>query len=156
MIKFQVLVIKTETNDMHAILLLKKNVQTDIIKTILGYLPIVASESLRKWKVAIISVGQGYESTESQQDYRIGKKLYMEEKAYLWILRRPEKTLRKIESLNTSVVMYMDIWQRNAESQRMNETSESIISRTHYQILQNRTEDKELQHSGRNRQSEGQ
>lgn len=52
--------------------------------------------------------------------------------------------------------MYMDIWQRNAESQRMNETSESIISRTHYQILQNRTEDKELQHSGRNRQSEGQ
>ena len=33
----------------------------------------------------------------------------MEEKAYLWILRRPEKTLRKIESLNASVVMYMDI-----------------------------------------------
>lgn len=59
----------------------------------------------------------------------------MEKKTYLWILRRPEKTLRKMESLNALIVMYMDIWQRNAESQRMNETSESIISRTHYQIL---------------------
>ena len=65
MIKFQALVIKAETNDRHAIFLLKKNVQTDIIKIILEYLPIVAPESLRKWKVAIISVRQGYESTES-------------------------------------------------------------------------------------------
>jgi len=32
--------------------------------TILGYLPIAALETLKKWKVAITSVGQEYESTE--------------------------------------------------------------------------------------------
>jgi len=42
----------------------------DIIKTILGYPPIAAPETLKEWKVAIISVRQGYESTEGQQDYR--------------------------------------------------------------------------------------
>jgi len=34
MIKFEVLAIKAETNDMHAIFLLKKNIRNDIIKTI--------------------------------------------------------------------------------------------------------------------------
>jgi len=29
---------------------------------ILGYLPIVAPETLKEWKVAITLVGQGYES----------------------------------------------------------------------------------------------
>jgi len=95
MIKFQVLVIKTETNDMHAILLLKKNVQTDIIKTILGYLPIVASESLRKWKVAITSVGQGYESTESQQDYRIGKETMYGGKSILMDIEKARENFEK-------------------------------------------------------------
>jgi len=49
---------------------LKKNVQHDIIKTILGYLPIVALESLKEWKVAIILIKQEYESTEGCQDYK--------------------------------------------------------------------------------------
>jgi len=31
---------------------------------ILGYPPIAAPETLKEWKVAIISVGQGYESTK--------------------------------------------------------------------------------------------
>ena len=35
MIKFKTLAMKVKTDDMHAIFLLKKNVQTDIIKTIL-------------------------------------------------------------------------------------------------------------------------
>jgi len=39
---------------------------------ILGYLPIVAPETLKKWKIAITSVGQGYESTEGQNDYKTG------------------------------------------------------------------------------------
>ena len=65
MIEFKVLAIKAETNDMHTIFLLKKNVQADIIKTILVYLPIAAPNILKEWKMAIISVRQGYESTES-------------------------------------------------------------------------------------------
>ena len=52
------------------IFLLKKNIRIDIIKMILEYLLIVASETLREWKVAITSVGQEYKSTESQYDYR--------------------------------------------------------------------------------------
>jgi len=57
MIEFEVLAIKAETDDMHAIFLLKKNVQVDIIKTILGYSLIAAPDTLKEWKVAITSVG---------------------------------------------------------------------------------------------------
>jgi len=56
---------KAETNDIYMIFLLKKNVRTDIIKTILEYLLITAPETLKEWKMVIISVGQGYESIES-------------------------------------------------------------------------------------------
>jgi len=48
MIEFEALAMKAETNDLYAIFLLKKNVQIDIIKMILGYPPIVASEMLRE------------------------------------------------------------------------------------------------------------
>ena len=65
MIKFEALAMKAEIDDLHAIFLLKKNVQTDIIKTILGYPPMAAPDTLKEWKVAITVVGQGYESTES-------------------------------------------------------------------------------------------
>ena len=34
------------------------------------YSPIVAPEMLKKWKVEIISVGQGYKFTESRNEYR--------------------------------------------------------------------------------------
>jgi len=36
----------------------------------LGYLPIVVPEMLKEWKVAITSVGQGYESMEERNDYK--------------------------------------------------------------------------------------
>jgi len=65
MIEFNMLAIKAETNDMYAIFLSKKNVQVDIIKTILEYSPMVAPKILKEWKVVIISVEQGYESMES-------------------------------------------------------------------------------------------
>ena len=42
----------------------KKNIQADIIKTILGYLPMAASKMLKEWKVAITLVSQEYKSTE--------------------------------------------------------------------------------------------
>ena len=64
MIKFKALAMKANTDELHAIFLLKKNVRQDIIKMILGYPPIVTPETLKEWKVAITSVGQGYESTE--------------------------------------------------------------------------------------------
>ena len=57
MIKFNALAIKADTDELHAIFLLKKNVQYNIIKMILGYPPIAILETLKEWKVAITSVG---------------------------------------------------------------------------------------------------
>ena len=64
MIEFDTLAMKADTDELYAIFLLKKNIQPDIIKTILDYPPIAAPETLKEWKVAITSVGQGYKSTE--------------------------------------------------------------------------------------------
>ena len=65
MIEFEALAMKAETDEMHAIFLLKKNVRTDIIKKILGYPLMVAPKMARKWKVTITSVGQEYKFIES-------------------------------------------------------------------------------------------
>ena len=70
MIEFNALAMKADTDKLYAILLLKKNIQPDIIKTILDYLPIAALETLKEWKVVIISVGQGYKSMEGQHNYK--------------------------------------------------------------------------------------
>jgi len=56
-IKFDALAMKADTDELYTIFLLKKNVQQNIIKTILGYLPIAMPESLKEWKVAIMLVG---------------------------------------------------------------------------------------------------
>jgi len=64
MIEFKALAMKIDIDELHAIFLLKKNIQSDIIKMILGYPPIVAPETLKEWKVAITLVGQRYEFTE--------------------------------------------------------------------------------------------
>ena len=64
MIEFDALAMKADIDELHTIFLLKKNVQHNIIKTILGYLLITVPETLKEWKVAIISVGQEYKSTE--------------------------------------------------------------------------------------------
>ena len=64
MIDFEALAMKANTNELYMIFLLKKNIQPDIIKTILGYPPIAAPETLKEWKVAITSVEKGYKSTE--------------------------------------------------------------------------------------------
>jgi len=65
MIKFKALDIKAETDDMYTIFLLKKNVRTDIIKTILEYSLMAVPEMLREWNVVITLVRQEYEFTES-------------------------------------------------------------------------------------------
>ena len=72
MIKFEALAMKADTDKLHAIFLLKKNIRQDIIKMILGYPPIAMPETLKEWKVAITSVGQEYESTEERHDYKTG------------------------------------------------------------------------------------
>ena len=48
MIEFEVLAIKVDTDELYAIFLLKKNIQQDIIKIILEYLPIVAPKTLKE------------------------------------------------------------------------------------------------------------
>jgi len=58
-IKFEALAMKADTDELHAISLLKKNVRHNIIKTILGYPPIAMPKTLKEWKVVITSVGQG-------------------------------------------------------------------------------------------------
>ena len=61
---------KADTDKLHAIFLLKKNIWHDIIKMILGYLPIAMPETLKEWKVAITSVEQGYKFMEGRHDYK--------------------------------------------------------------------------------------
>ena len=56
MIEFEVLAMKTETNNMHTIFLLKKNIRSNIILIILEYTSIVVPETLKEWKVVITSV----------------------------------------------------------------------------------------------------
>ena len=64
-IDFEVLAMKAEADDLYTIFLLKKNVQADIIKTILGYPLIAALEILKEQKIATTSVRQEYKSIES-------------------------------------------------------------------------------------------
>ena len=47
-IKFKVLAMKAKIDNLYAIFLLKKNIQADIIKTILGYPPMVVPEILKE------------------------------------------------------------------------------------------------------------
>jgi hypothetical protein len=72
LIEFEVLKTKSKTDEAHATFLLKKNVRSDIIKAILGYPPASIPTNYNGWKKAILSVGQGYESTEIRNDYRTG------------------------------------------------------------------------------------
>jgi len=48
MIEFDILAMKVDINELHAIFLLKKNVRSDIIKIILGYSLIAAPETIKE------------------------------------------------------------------------------------------------------------
>jgi len=63
LIEFMALVSKAQTDDQHAIFLLKKNVNREIIRAIIAYPLTQAPKSLEQWKMAITAVGQGYEWT---------------------------------------------------------------------------------------------
>ena len=75
MIEFKALAMKADTDKLHMIFLLKKNMQQDIIKIILGYLLIAIPETLKKWKITITSVRQEYKFTEEQNNYKISTKV---------------------------------------------------------------------------------
>ena len=80
---------------MHTIFLLKKNIRTNIIKIILGYPPIVVSESLKEQKVVIISVRQGYKSIKGKQDYRMKLGIIYEERDILMDIAKAKDNYNK-------------------------------------------------------------
>jgi len=94
-----IIALKAETNNMHDIFLLKKNVQINVIKTMLEYPLMAALEMLREWKVVIILVGQEYKSIESLYNYRMG-----------------------IGTTYEIIATHTNIWQKNARNQRKNKT----------------------------------
>ena len=103
---------KTKTDDMHIIFILKNNVKSDIIKTILGYLLIAALESLKRWKVTIISVKLEYEFTENKQDYKTGSEIIFQEKKVLIDIRKSKDNYnkdKKSKCFNYNIYRYIYI-----------------------------------------------
>jgi len=54
------LVSKAQTDNQYTIFLLKKNINQEIIRAIMAYLPSQAPKSLEQWKVVITAVEQEY------------------------------------------------------------------------------------------------
>ena len=109
-IKFEALTMKTDIDDLHIIFLLKKNMQIDIIKMILEYLLVAAPKTLKKQKVAIILVRQGYESMEGQQDYRIETRTIYEERGIPMDIGKAKDNFDKDEKskyFNCNIYRYM-------------------------------------------------
>ena len=130
MIEFKALAMKADTNNLHTIFLLKKNVQADIIKTILEYPPMAAPDTLKKWKVAITVVGQGYKSIESQHDYKTNTRITFGGRGAPIDIESPETTLTRTENQDISTAIYTDIWPKNVEGTRKKERRESATNVT--------------------------
>ena len=109
MIKFRVLAIKADTDKLHAIFLLKKNVWSNIIKTRLGYLPITVLETLKEQKVVITSVGQGYKSIEERHNYKTSTKIIYNRREQLMDIRKSNNNFKdeKPNGFNCNKYSYM-------------------------------------------------
>ena len=94
MIEFEILVMKIETDKLYAIFLLK-NARSNIIKTILEYLPIPASTTLKRWKTAITLVEQEYESIKRRQDYKTRSEITYREKELPINIRKAKNNYNK-------------------------------------------------------------
>ena len=129
MIEFEALATKADTDELHTIFLLKKNVRQDIIKTILGYPPIAMPETLKEWKVAITSVGQGYESTEGRHDYKTGTETTYGGREQPMDIGSLTTTSR-MGSLSASIATNMDTWQKNADRTGKKEKQERVSNAT--------------------------
>lgn len=68
MIKFGALADLAKIDDAHIIFLLKRHVNHEIIKTIMGYPPNSIPTTLDEWGKAIISVGKGREANQNRYD----------------------------------------------------------------------------------------
>ena len=109
-IEFEVLAMKADIDELYTAFLLKKNVWADIIKTILGYPPIVVSKMLKEWKVEITLVRQGYESMESQPDYRTSTEIISGEQEALIDIEKSKDNFdkdRKSRCFNCSIYEHM-------------------------------------------------
>jgi len=119
---------KAKTNDIYTIFLLKKNVRSDIIKTILEYLSIVVPEILKEWKIAIISVGQEYESMESRHDFKTGSEITYREREVLINIGKFKNNYykdRKSKCFNCNVYRYIakNCWKPKKEKRLGNTTN---------------------------------
>jgi len=74
---------------------------------ILEYPPIAAPEKLREWKIAIISVGQEYEFTEGQQDYKTETETTYRERGAPIDIRKAKDNFNKDGKLNCNVYRHM-------------------------------------------------
>ena len=121
-IEFKTLAMKVDIDELHAIFLLKKNVQPDIIKTILGYLSIMAPEILKEWKVVITSVRQEYEFTEERHDYKIGMGMTYGERGQPMDIRKSNDNFKdkKPKCFNCNKYSYMtkECWKKKEKETR--------------------------------------
>ena len=97
MIKFKALTIKAKTDNTHIIFLLKKNIRSNIIETILEYSLIIVPELLKEYKTVITSVGQEYKFTERRQDHRTGLEIIYGERGLLIDIKKAKNNYNKEE-----------------------------------------------------------
>jgi len=86
-------------------------------------------ESLKEWKVAIMSVRQEYESTEGCYDYKISTGITYRGLGQPMDIRKSNDNF-KTESLSASTITSMDTWQRSTEQKRKNERPEHVLNVT--------------------------
>ena len=75
----------------------------------MGYLPIATLETLKEWKVAITSVGQEYESTEEQHNYKMSTRTIYRERGQLIDIGKSNNNFKdgKLKCFNYNKYGYM-------------------------------------------------
>lgn len=119
MIEFEALAIKAEIDDIYAIFLLKKNVRSNIIKTILGYLPIVALIKLKSYKANIILVRQKYKSIKYKQDYKTELEItYKERELFIDIQKANYNKEEKLRYFNCNIYRHITNNSKKSKKER--------------------------------------
>ena len=62
------------------------------------------------------------------------QKLHLEDKEHPWTLGSPKIILMKMENQGVSIAIYIDIWQRNVESQKRIRRQEDATNATKWDI----------------------
>ena len=76
---------------------------------ILGYPPIAAPETLKKWKMVITLVGQGYKSIEGQNNYKTSTEITYEEQGQPMNIGKSNENFkdRKLKCFNCNKYRHM-------------------------------------------------